>query len=383
MKLVIRYTLLISFLVAALSPPTAAQERMPGVAVPGTLSDQVDAAIAHARANDFAPFQTLLKHGDEVLPYLEKYTSDTNGRVYLVLSSLIRRSHSPEAVKLLSLLLARQERSSVDALYYNYSPAEIRRWGGPALKQNLFQYLRKVDVADGPTYSRAIMMLTTFSPDPQVRLFLEYMLAHDFSRIERTYHDGMLVDRQTKRQARLPYPGNPTDLTLPVDLALSEEGDQAAFQRVSRSINGTDVGGAIVFVLRMTRFLKQKPVLRQLLPLVRDKRPSGVHYKIVVVNDAPSSSVHSPTPLVPKDDTLRVCDLAVRALAENTGADVGIPDLMLALKNPGTLPTRLYGDAELEKAYFVLKAVLSSSQTHAKQRKPGIMEAVRKIRRIA
>lgn len=65
--------------------------------------------------------------------------------------------------------------------------------------------------------------------------------------------------------------------------------------------------------------------------------------------------------------SLRLCDLAVRALAENTGADVGIPDLMLALKkNPGTLPTRLRSDAELKKAYLVVKVALSFSQTHAK-----------------
>jgi len=352
-------TILVLFLITALVLPTVAQSLKPLVAAPDSLSSQVDTAMAGARVDDFVPFQKLLKRGDEVLPYLEKYTDNATGGAYFVLSTFIRRGHSAEAVKLLSLLLAHDQEASVDVLYYSYTPREIKQWGGPALKQNLFQFLRKVSVTNGPAYSRAIMMLTVFSPDPKVRHFLEDMLAHSFSGIERTYYNGMPVDRQVKKRALLPCAGNPTDLTLPVDLALSEEGDQSAFQRVSKSINGTDVEGSIVFILRATRFLHQKPVLRQILALIRDKRPSGVQYKMIIMTDAHPSPTKAAAPLVPKDDSLRLCDLAVATLAENTGVDVGIPDLMLAIKeSPRTLPTRLYSDAELEKAYRVLKAAL-------------------------
>ena len=319
----------------------------------------MDAAMVRVRVRDFKLIYPLEKYVDQVLPLLEKYTDDPSPLIHSEILDLARRRHSAEALKILSLMVAHRKNDAVDSIYQNYSPSEIKLWGGPLLKRNLLIYLRKEEIDNGPSSIYALILLTAFPPDPATRLFVANIRVNGLSYTENVYSQGQTIKRQVKRQLRLPYRDAPKDLALGVDLVLSEEGDTDASQRVIQSLRQGEVTGTVDFLVRSARFIQQKPVLREIVERIRDKRLTRFHYRIVVWTEPIVLSPDKAAPVIPEDDTLRVCDLAVAGLVENSGIDVGIPDLTAAIKkNPQALPRRRYTDDELDKAYAALKSGL-------------------------
>lgn len=333
--------------------------------VSSPLAARLDEAMAHARLGDFKPALFLMRHEKGILPLLGKYKNDPSPGVQDVLMSFAQKGHSPENVKIYSALVAQCHEQSIDELYRNYSPDEVRKWGGLELKRSLIKYVREAYIYSVSTYCiEGIMMLSAFSPDPEVRALLDEARAnHLLSTVKengRGIDYGRIVTHQEEKKTQL-LTSDPILFSLPLDVALSEERDQGATKRVVDAVQHGDVNGTLFLIFEVTRFIRQKHILAQMVELVNDKRPTNVVFSTKVLADVLKHDSNVSTSSDPSEIRFRVCDLAIRVLARKTRADVGIPDLVRAIQqNQRDLPARNYTDTELESAYLALKMQLSN-----------------------
>ena len=114
--------------------------------------------------------------------------------------------------------------------------------------------------------------------------------------------------------------------------------------------------------------------LKNLVPFLQDKRFTKSGTTVTVEPQfllAPPGQdpdeyrrTHPMAPVSgPHTDYFRVCDIALTSLAQKTGIDIGIPDVVSRVRqHPPYILPRYYTDAELNEAYIRLKCLLPANR---------------------
>lgn len=313
------------------------------------------AAIAAARKDDLSLAYAL--RSEKALPYFEEYIDDPSESVRDVVADVASVVHSAEGVRVLIHLTAdKNDRVSVyaaHALYEDFDKPLLKQTDGNKLKANLLLLLNG-------DHSDLSANLVFFLRSDVVFLFTSFPHDTDVLDALTEQHQGNNNDN-TKKQSL-----NPTD-TLYIDMALSELGQMDALNRIQTIIKRGDLS-LLPVLLEKLKFVDNPTTLKSLVSLLRDKRFTKSGHIIFVDppllllppgQDPVEYRRMHPVPPAPGPRTYyyRVCDIALLRLAERTGVDIGIPDVMAGIRqHNSTSGLRNYTDAELDLAYTRLSA---------------------------
>ncbi len=313
------------------------------------LEQEAAAAVQAAREHYFGPVSVLItipSKSREVLPYFKKYAADPDQNVRAAVIDIAAAAHTAASVSILARMIPDQEVgfAAVSQLS-KYDKSFLKKNGGETLKFNL---LRRLKQKGFTVEDETILLLSSFPQDAEVLQAL-------------TQRRSDLIN------GSVPDPAG----VMVVDVTLSEIGQADARARVQTLIQQGDL--AIVPTLLMDlKFVDNPATLKSCVPLLRDKRNTkygvvtNVFPPILLIPQGQDPveyrRTHPQPPPVPPHTTFwRVCDVALLGLAQKTGVDVGIPDVMAGLHDP-LLHPRNYTDAELDVAYQRMNTYFSAKK---------------------
>lgn len=300
------------------------------------MQTKIKAAIEKVKSDNSTLISDLMKQSPvETLSYLTAYLHDPDPHVrHAVLSAASdQRTEAAFAVfaESVSDPVDYVANGGVARLYRNFDNQTIASAGGQRLKRGLIQMLpRQGNVAD------FVLLLSCFTRDAEAKRALEQ------ARTGRKTEKMILVGG-----------GPDVEFSVIADVALANWGDAAATARVGQLINSGSANNK-AFILQALRFVNNPTLLQSALTLLDDTAKTSIHY----------GGIHDSLGTNAAPVFLRVCDVALVALAKKTGADVGVPDVMRLLKlQLGFDPNRIFTGDELKTARAKLALALSPKQS--------------------
>lgn len=304
----------------------------------GNVKQLAVTVLQKARTGDKTLVLSLVKKfGDDALSALDEGVTDPNDDIRSLMEDAARSVRSPKSLEVLTRLAADKNVSIAEhvvrSLYQDFSREQIKQSGGQALKNNLLAFL-KVDFNS----AEAILLLSSFTGDIEVQAFLNQLRgSHESSK------------------TKLGFSGSLADLTVCIDLALAQIGQPRAIEKVRQTIqDGTPDN--VLFLVHALKYISSQTLISALVETLRDGREtSQIFGPVGDVKDANA-------PPLPPPPHLRVCDAALVALAQKTGVDVGVPDVVAALRARQIfVPYRHFSEKELARAYARLSAAFPAA----------------------
>jgi HEAT repeat protein len=248
-----RYAWLLSLLATTLVLILLIFQFPQGIAMNNDIADQVNAAFAAVRKDDYEPVSQLGEQGAKIIPYLQPYLRDEDEMVRLQAVALLTTSDDPAAIPLLALALSDplqdiRARAAL-ALYERHDPLQLaeRPELGEALRASLDQ---------GNDAAAAILLLSYYPGDPTLATLQAL--------------DERAGGAQTELAAWTPV----VPVTLVAAISRSRIGDRVARQALLQA--STD--GSLAereFLLSVLREIDSPQVLHALASALDDTREIG------------------------------------------------------------------------------------------------------------
>ncbi|MEI7832985.1 MAG: hypothetical protein WCJ56_07310, partial [bacterium] len=286
----------------------------------------------HREIYDLSP-QTI----SESLPYTIMYITESDQKIAAIISELSIMRKSVESIPIIIAMMENHNGVSYDGSSYvslyrksyenKYSlndMADLSKWGGDEYKDILYSKIRRI--GKGRSIPEPYLTLSVYNDKKTMDEIEAYSLSPASKDV--IISNGINTDAPS---------------SLICDMAMAHNGSATAIARLRVKLHDqkTDVK-ELMYIINYNRIL-DKSFIDDILMLKNDKRPA-FQTRYTDVTNAHAGYIAQPDTPSTISNYIRICDIALLALVERTGADIGFD---YKSKNN-------YTDKELDSAFAIL-----------------------------